>query len=147
MISPIELQPAYWVPVWSDPILAADAEALAQEIAGEGARADMWALARPIAEAKIDLRRVFEAREKISQFLPPGQQFVDLIAAARFAKVKSPIHVMVLDICHYERRVVLRLAKAEKAYQIAERRKNTRRRQVYVWMLSLKRSRAWIARM
>jgi hypothetical protein len=43
------------VPVWSDARLAVDAEALAREIAGEGASAHILALARDVAAAQIEL--------------------------------------------------------------------------------------------
>ena len=46
------------VPIWLDPALASDVEALAQRIAGKGADANVLELARRIAEAQIDLRRV-----------------------------------------------------------------------------------------
>jgi enoyl-CoA hydratase/carnithine racemase len=45
------------VPVWSDVKLAAKAEQLASAIAGPHAPAALLALARPIAEAQIDLAR------------------------------------------------------------------------------------------
>ena len=50
------------VSVWSDPKLAADAQKLMREIAGEGSNAELTALARDIAEAQIELVRVQKAR-------------------------------------------------------------------------------------
>jgi hypothetical protein len=52
MISPSKVHARFWVPVWSDPKLAADAQALALKIAGEGAPAQILALARDVAEHK-----------------------------------------------------------------------------------------------
>ena len=46
------------VPIWLDPDLASDVEALAQRIAGKGADANVLESARRVAEAQIDLRRV-----------------------------------------------------------------------------------------
>jgi hypothetical protein len=54
------------LPLYSDPILSEEVEALACEIAGAEANAKMRQLARRIAEAQIDLRRVRHAR---NQFL------------------------------------------------------------------------------
>src|SRR5579863_9856460 len=53
------------VPVWSDPNLAAAAEALAREIAGERPTARITALARDIAEAQIDLVRIQNFRHEL----------------------------------------------------------------------------------
>ena len=46
------------VPIWLDPDLASDVEALAQRIVGKGADANVLQPARRVAEAQIDLRRV-----------------------------------------------------------------------------------------
>jgi hypothetical protein len=48
--------------VHADPSLSEDVETLAREIAGTGANSEMQELARRIAEAQIDLRRVRCAR-------------------------------------------------------------------------------------
>jgi hypothetical protein len=50
--------------VLDDPLLAAEIESLAQRIAGPGANADIVALARRIAEAQIDLKRVRSYRRR-----------------------------------------------------------------------------------
>ena len=50
------------LPVLADRALSEDVEALACEIAGEGAAPEIHELARRIAEAQIDLRRVRSAR-------------------------------------------------------------------------------------
>jgi hypothetical protein len=50
--------------VISDPILSEKVEALAREIAGEGAAKEILELARRIAEAQIDLERVRYARHQ-----------------------------------------------------------------------------------
>jgi hypothetical protein len=52
------------VPVWSDPVLSADAGILALEIAGPDAAPNLQRLARVIAEAQIDLKRVRQARHR-----------------------------------------------------------------------------------
>jgi hypothetical protein len=53
------------LPVLADRALSEDVEALACEIAGEGATPEIHALARRIAEAHIDLRRVRSARHDL----------------------------------------------------------------------------------
>jgi hypothetical protein len=53
------------VPVWRDPDLASDVEALAQRIVGEGADANVLESARRIAAAQIDLRRVRSYRHQL----------------------------------------------------------------------------------
>jgi hypothetical protein len=53
------------LPVYSDPALSEEVEALAREIAGTDANAEMQELARRVAEAQIDLRRVRDARHQL----------------------------------------------------------------------------------
>jgi hypothetical protein len=53
------------LPVCSDPALSEEVEALAREIAGTDARAEIQELARRAAEAQIDLRRVRSARHRL----------------------------------------------------------------------------------
>jgi hypothetical protein len=53
------------LPVYSDRMLAGEVEALAREIAGVGANAETRELARRVAEAQIDLRRVRDARHQL----------------------------------------------------------------------------------
>jgi hypothetical protein len=51
--------------VLGDPILSAEIEALASEIAGKGASPEIQMLARRIAQAQIDLRRVRYVRHEL----------------------------------------------------------------------------------
>jgi hypothetical protein len=53
------------LPVYSDKALSEEVEALAREIAGTEANAEMQELARRVAEAQIDLRRVRYARHQL----------------------------------------------------------------------------------
>jgi hypothetical protein len=59
------LRHALSLPVCSNPALSEEAETLAREIAGPNANAETQHLARQIAEAQIDLRRVRHARHKL----------------------------------------------------------------------------------
>jgi len=52
------------LPVYSDPALSEELEALAREIAGTDANAEIRDLAHRIAEAQIDVRRVRYARHQ-----------------------------------------------------------------------------------
>ena len=53
------------LPVRSDPALCEEIEALAREVAGPQANARIQELARRVAEAQIDLRRVRHARHQL----------------------------------------------------------------------------------
>ena len=53
------------ISIWSDHKLAAEAEALAHEIAGVGASQRLLELARPIAEAQIEISRVAQAKHNL----------------------------------------------------------------------------------
>jgi hypothetical protein len=53
------------LPVCSDPVLAEQVEALAREIAGGDANAEIQEAARLIAEAQIELQRVRQARHQL----------------------------------------------------------------------------------
>ena len=59
------LRHALSLPVCSNPALSEEVETLAREIAGPGANAETQDLARQVAEAQIDLRRVRYARHKL----------------------------------------------------------------------------------
>ena len=59
------LRHALSLPVCSNPALSEEVETLAREIAGPGANAETQDLARQVAEAHIDLRRVRYARHKL----------------------------------------------------------------------------------
>ena len=53
------------LPVSLDPELSEEVEALAHEIAGMNATSEVQALARGVAEAQIDVRRVRDARHRL----------------------------------------------------------------------------------
>ena len=59
------LRHALSLPVCSNPALSKEVETLAREIAGPGAKAQIQELARQVAEAEIDLRRVRCARHQL----------------------------------------------------------------------------------
>jgi hypothetical protein len=53
------------LPLYANPTLSKEVEALADEIAGADANAEIRQLARRVAEAEIDLRRVRYARHQV----------------------------------------------------------------------------------
>jgi hypothetical protein len=59
------LRHALSLPIYSNPALSEEVEALAREIAGLDATAEIQELARRVAEAQIDLRRVRDARHRL----------------------------------------------------------------------------------
>jgi hypothetical protein len=59
------LRHALSLPVCSNPALSEEVETLTREIAGPGAKAETKELARRVAEAQIDLRRVRYARHQL----------------------------------------------------------------------------------
>ena len=59
------LRHALSLPVYSDPVLSEEVETLAREIAGPDANEETKELARRVAEAQVDLRRVRYARHQL----------------------------------------------------------------------------------
>jgi hypothetical protein len=59
------LRHALSLPIYSDPTLSEEAEALARKIAGTDVSSERQKLARVIAEAQLDLRRVRHARRQL----------------------------------------------------------------------------------
>ena len=55
------------ISVWADQKLSADAEALANEIAGPEAGSELKFLARSVAESQIDLIRIRQARQHLTE--------------------------------------------------------------------------------
>ena len=80
------------LPICSDPALSEAVEALAREIAGTDANAETQELARRIAEAQVDLRRVRYARH---QLLSDGlsNPYYESSASAR-EKVRFLCHLL-----------------------------------------------------
>jgi hypothetical protein len=56
-------------PIWSDPALSEDAEALTKQIAGPNGTHEALVLARQVAEAQIDIVRIRKVRHEM---LEPG---------------------------------------------------------------------------
>jgi hypothetical protein len=88
------------VPVYSDKALSEEVEALAREIAGADASAEMQELARRVAEAQIDLRRVRYARHQFLSDTLSNQHYDsdaneadESESSARFSAAQSTRHV------------------------------------------------------
>jgi len=69
------LRHALSLPVYSDPALSEEVEALAREIAGTDANAEIKELARRVAEAQIDLCRVRHARRRLLSHAPQDPSY------------------------------------------------------------------------
>lgn len=118
--------------VYSDSLVSDEVETLAREIAGPDANAQIQDLARQIAEAQIDLRRVRYARH---QFLtqtsaePPDaplaapEKFVTSVPEGpdRFATLLSQEAKQLLRMDRYERRALSRRKFAIRAFDAARR--------------------------
>ncbi len=80
------------VPIWRDPDLGSDVEALAQRIAGKGADANVLELARHAAEAQIDLRRVRSHRHRlIEQVMPDPKVQAEVAEPPPIAPADAPV--------------------------------------------------------
>jgi hypothetical protein len=102
------------VSVLSDAVWAPEVEVLARRIAGEGADPDLVAIARNIAEAQIDLRRVRAHRRrlverayesvdfKLSEKLERQRQFSEDRRSMRMAGVPDKLIDNVLFLTHGE---------------------------------------------
>ena len=64
------------VSIFSDPTLSAEVENLAREIVGEGASPEILGLARHIAEAQIDLKRIRQARHDLIDRDPKDSNYI-----------------------------------------------------------------------
>ena len=104
------------VPLRSDPRLAADAEALAREIAGEAAPATLVALARQVAEAQIQLVRVQRVRHEVwtARLAQP-----DVWASTTVTGSERNLGLELAKLAHYERRAQSRRKAAIRAFDAA----------------------------
>src|SRR5690348_15483212 len=89
------------VPVLLNPVLAAKAECLAGEIAGEGASPEIFALARRVAEAQTTLDNVRQVRQLIYARLPYAE------APEKRSALREIVRSLV-GIDRYERRALSR---------------------------------------
>jgi hypothetical protein len=84
------------LPVLSDPLSSQEVEELAREIAGTSANAEIHELARRIAEAQIDLRRVRHARHAFlaSAIGDPSKLRTKSRIARQLARIRGPVPVI-----------------------------------------------------
>jgi hypothetical protein len=114
------LRHALGLPVCSNPALSEEVETLACEIAGQRANAETQELARRVAEAQIDLRRVRYARHKL---LSDGLSSVTSTPQGprKLATILSQESKHLLAMDRYERRAASRLKFAIRAFDAARR--------------------------
>jgi len=89
------------LPVLSDPLSSQEVEELAREIAGTSANAEIHELARRIAEAQIDLRRVRHARHAFlasaigdPDYESPSKLRTKSTKARQLARIRGPVPVI-----------------------------------------------------
>jgi hypothetical protein len=111
------------VPIYSDPAMTEERDILAREIAGAEAHAEIEVLARGVAEAYLDLRRVRLARHHhlLEALRADGQTDVASpidIGAGKFALTASQTKKL-LAMDRYEGSARLRLKSAIEAFDEA----------------------------
>jgi hypothetical protein len=116
------------VPVFSDSVFSEEVDALAREIAGPDAGAEVLELARRVAEAQIDLRRVRYAHHQVLRglrvvgaFTPTPDGVVEFLDSKpsgplKLAMILSDKAGQLLAIDRYERRALSRRKFAIRAY-------------------------------
>jgi hypothetical protein len=96
------------VPIWLDPDLASDVEALAQRIVGKGAEANVLEPARRVAEAQFDLRRVRAYRNRlIERAMPDPKVEAEVAESATLAPASARVGARVGDLSSDERDRIL----------------------------------------
>ena len=102
------LRHALSVPVLSDPVLFEAVDTLVREIAGPDANAEVLELARRVAEAEIDLRRVRYARHELlnralsdPDYEPEARVREKDALALRCMRVDGPFTPMPYDVVEF----------------------------------------------
>src|ERR1700687_4789815 len=102
------LRHALSLPIYSDPALSEEAEALAQKIAGTDVSPEIQKLARRIAEAQIDSRRIRRARHQLfsealndPDYQPEAMQRQKLATVVRAVHLAGPYAPMSDDVMKF----------------------------------------------
>ena len=112
------------LPVCSDPTLSEEVETLARAIAGPDANAETQELARRVAEAQIDCRRVRQARQQLLSKALSDEDYdscvsVTLKGPDKLARILSEELRRLLAMDRYERRALSRRKIAIQAFDQA----------------------------
>jgi len=96
------LRHALSLPVCSIPALSEEVQALAREIAGPGANAETQELARRVAEAQIDLRRVRYARHQFLSDTLSKKYYGSYATLRKKLKVLRALLRPIRQTCHWK---------------------------------------------
>ena len=111
------------LPILSYPIFSEEVEALARDIAGKDANLELQELARRIAEAQIDLKRVRSARHEIlSSAIDAPSYESPPEGPQKLATVFSDMTRRLAAMDRYERRALSRRKFAIRAFDVERRR-------------------------
>ncbi len=96
------------LPVYFDPLLSKEVDALAVKIAGHDAQPDIHELARRVAEAQIDLHRIQAVRHQVvnsalcdPEYESEARNREKLAAVRRCARVDGPFTPMSLRVVEF----------------------------------------------
>jgi hypothetical protein len=107
------------LPVLSDPVCSQEVDELAHQIAGANANAEIQELARRIAEAQIDLRRVRRARQAL---LSSENLMAKPEGPTKFATILYDMAWRLAAMDRYERRALSRRKFAIQVFDAARRK-------------------------